>query len=288
VSGQITDGSARIVFFTDPDCPNGELFEMNATGTITPFGPSELALHICDLRRAGGALDSAFTVTGDAGTVSGTVITYGVSAQPPPQVATFHIELAVTSGTGRFGTPSGTIVLDGALNNAPPLVTGTASGSITYTPPRRDGPRRNVEGTMTGPGGFRFLGCDGVVSAIGNGTYAATGLGAGVYEFTICIDTSTFPIGFTGDITFTSKHGRATLTGAIDGAAVGPGGPTFPVTITGGTRRFAHTRGELMLGPFVQTDQHNCMPSLICFDWTDTARITGALRHVGPHWRWRN
>jgi hypothetical protein len=136
VTGSLTDGTARIVFFTDPSCPNGELFDLTGTGNVAPFGAGDLVLHICDRRRAGGVLDSSFTFTGASGSVSGTVATYGVVALPPPEVATFHIELTIASGTGRFTSPTGTIVLDGALHNPPsPQVTATASGAVTFTEP---------------------------------------------------------------------------------------------------------------------------------------------------------
>jgi hypothetical protein len=144
------------------------------------------------------------------------------------------------------------------------------------------GPSRTVEGTLTGPGGFRFLGCPGVVSSIGNGTYEARGLGSGTYEFTVCVDTSTFPVSFAGDMQFTESLG-STLTGTISGSFPGGSpGPSYTFTITEGTGRFARVGGELVIGPFVQTDQHNCTPALICFDWTDTAPITGTLTRV-PH-----
>lgn len=136
VSGSITDGTARIVIITDPTCANGELFDLTGTGDIAPFGASSLVLHVCDRRRAGGLLESSFTLTGAAGTVSGTVATYGVTALPPPEVANFHFELTIASGTGRFTSPSGTIVLDGALHFPPAApVTATVSGSVTFTEP---------------------------------------------------------------------------------------------------------------------------------------------------------
>jgi hypothetical protein len=149
-------------------------------------------------------------------------------------------------------------------------------------------PIRAVQGTMTGPGGFRFLGCAGVVSWVGTGTYEARALGSGTYDMTVCVNTSPFPIEFMGDIVFTTSGG-STLTGTLFGTFAGGGGvpgPSFTMTITGGTGRFARVGGELVLGPFVQSDQRNCNRALICFDWTDTAPINGALRLVKSS-RWR-
>jgi hypothetical protein len=163
------------------------------------------------------------------------------------------------------------------------VATSTTAGAASWTSQgasRAGAATRDVAGTMSGPGGFRFLGCDGVVSAIGSGTYEATGLGAGTYEFDVCINTSPFPIRFAGNIVFTTRNGGATLTGTIGGIFVGGPGPSFSVTVTGGTKRFAKTEGELVLGPFVKSNELNCTPALICFDWTDTARVTGTLRHV--------
>jgi hypothetical protein len=137
---------------------------------------------------------------------------------------------------------------------------------------------RNVSGTLTGPGGFRLEGC-GVISEIGSGTYAATGLGRGTYVFDVCI-TSTGPVTFDGTVTFTRSSG-ATLTGHIGGTFNGGSGPTFAVSVTGGTKRYAHAGGDLVIGPLGQSEEHNCDPRIgICLDWTDSGALTGTLRHV--------
>jgi hypothetical protein len=136
---------------------------------------------------------------------------------------------------------------------------------------------RNVSGTLTGPGGFRFEGC-GIISEIGQGTYAAKGLGEGTYAFDVCI-TSLSPITFVGTVTFTRRTG-ATLTGTISGTSTG--GATFLVTVTGGTGRYERTTGSLVIGPLIRSDQHNCEHAL-CLDWTDTGPLVGTLGHVRNH-----
>jgi hypothetical protein len=137
----------------------------------------------------------------------------------------------------------------------------------------------NVSGTLTGPGGFRQQGCNGIISEIGNGTYAAEGLGRGTYVFDVCI-TNTGPIAFDGTVTFRRRSG-ATVTGTIAGTLPSGGGPTFAVTVTGGTKRYARARGDLVIGPLAESAQHNCDPRVgICLDWTDTGPVTGTLRHV--------
>ena len=99
---------------------------------------------------------------------------------------------------------------------------------------------RKVDGTLTGPGGFRVTGC-GDVTKIGSGTFHAAGLGNGTYPFTVCIEV--FPvITFDGTITLTTAGG-ATLTGAIGGT--GAPEPTFDVVITGGAKQFASAAGAL-------------------------------------------
>jgi hypothetical protein len=152
VSGSFTVDTVKLVFFTDPSCPSGELFEMTGTGDITPFGAASLSLHICDLRRAGGALQSSFTLTADDGTVSGVVQSYLISAGAPPQVATFHFDLSVGAGTGAFAGATGAIALDGALTIPPlPPSAGTASGSVAYALPLPTPP--TVAGPVTGGNG---------------------------------------------------------------------------------------------------------------------------------------
>ena len=84
---------------------------------------------------------------------------------------------------------------------------------------------RKVDGTLTGPGGFRVTGC-GDVTKIGSGTFHAAGLGNGTYPFTVCIEV--FPvITFDGTITPTTAGG-ATLTGAIGGIVRDASGGVLP------------------------------------------------------------
>ena len=131
---------------------------------------------------------------------------------------------------------------------------------------------------MSGSGGFRLLGC-GVISEIGSGTYSATMLGRGTYTFTVCV-TTTPVITFAGTVVFTEGNG-ATLAGTIGGSFAGGAGPSFTVTVTDGTKRFSKVRGELVLGPFVQSNQTNCNPRVgVCLDWTDDGPIAGTIRRM--------
>jgi hypothetical protein len=150
-------------------------------------------------------------------------------------------------------------------------ITADAAGAVT----------RNVSGTLTGPGGFRSEGCNGIISEVGSGTYTTTGLGSGTYAFDVCITSS--PLAFAGTMTFTRRTG-ATLHGTIVGTVESGSGPLFTVTVTGGTRRYANARGTLMVGPLVESSPHNCDPRVgICLDWTDTGPIVGRLTHVRRH-----
>ena len=140
---------------------------------------------------------------------------------------------------------------------------------------------RQRSGTMTGPGAFEPKGC-GIISVVGHGTYTSTGLGQGTYVYDACV-LSTSPFDFEGTVTFTRRTG-ATLTGTIDGTVPGATQPNFVVTVTGGTRRYAHAVGELMIGPLAESDPTNCDPRIgICLHWTDTGPVTGTLRHVRRH-----
>jgi hypothetical protein len=142
------------------------------------------------------------------------------------------------------------------------------------------GHRRKVDGTLTGPGGFRFLGCDGTVTEIGSGAFRARGLTSGTYSFAVCVTVDS-GITFDGTITLTTAHGGM-LTGTISGSFTGGPGPVFDVAVTGGTKRFAHARGALTVGPLVESDLSNCNPHTgVCLDWTDTGPITGTITHVG-------
>ncbi|MEP6624137.1 MAG: hypothetical protein ABJC79_06825 [Acidimicrobiia bacterium] len=133
---------------------------------------------------------------------------------------------------------------------------------------------------MRGPGGLRFEGCGGVVSVIGSGAYSSVGLGTGTYQFDVCIvDTASFAV--RGTVSFTTRTG-AKLLGTIGGSI--PGGPStspYQVTVTGGTKRFRHARGSLVIGPLLEAQSHNCDPRTgFCLDWTDSGPLSGTLTHV--------
>jgi hypothetical protein len=138
--------------------------------------------------------------------------------------------------------------------------------------------RIQVDGALAGPGGFRSEGCGNIVE-FGYGSFHAPDLGHGIYQFSVCV-TVTGTITFDGTITLTIAHG-AKLTGDIGGTYSG-GGPTFDVTITGGTKKFAHARGALTVGPLAESNRRNCDPRTgLCWDWDDSGPITGTVTHVG-------
>jgi hypothetical protein len=151
---------------------------------------------------------------------------------------------------------------------------------LAFAPSAGAADSHNVEGTLTGPGGFRFITGCGVITEIGNGAFDAAAIGRGTYSFTVCIRTVTPTITFDGSIIFTG-NGGATLSGTIQGVFAGPPGPTFDVTLTDGTKRFTHVHGTLTVGPLTESNSFNCDFRVgICFDWTDTGPITGAVSHT--------
>jgi hypothetical protein len=158
-----------------------------------------------------------------------------------------------------------------------PVVTAGILMAVLVMPGTAGAAVRQVDGGMSGPGGFRQLGCAGTVSAIGNGTFAATGLGIGTYTFEVCISNVGSRFTFSGTARFTTRN-NAELRGTISGQS-GGGFPPFTFTVTSGTRRFKHAVGMLVLGPFTESNQTNCAHQ-ICSDWTDSGPIKGTLRHV--------
>jgi hypothetical protein len=139
---------------------------------------------------------------------------------------------------------------------------------------------RPVSGTITGPGGYRSEGCNGLISQIGSGTYTSRGLGHGSYTFDLCV-TSMSPVATTveGTMTFT-RTGGARITGTVDSTFPGGQPETFAVSITGGTRQYAHAHGQIVVGPLAATNQHNC-GGVFCLDWTDTSQFSGMIQRGG-------
>jgi hypothetical protein len=162
------------------------------------------------------------------------------------------------------------------------IVSGLLVGALVVPAEAAGAATREVSGTLTGPGGFVTGGCAGIISEFGSGTYSAKGLGTGTYRFDVCI-TDPGVLTFAGTATFTRRTG-ATLTGTIAGTFGGGPGPTFAVTVTGGTRRYAKAQGTLTIGPLVESNSTNCDPRVgVCLNWTDTGPVTGTLRHVRRH-----
>lgn len=158
------------------------------------------------------------------------------------------------------------------------VVVAVALGVVLAMPaPAAAASTRSVSGTMTGPGGFRFDGCGGIITQVGSGSFEASGLGRGTYTFRVCV-ISVSPITFEGTVRFTTNSG-ATLDGTIGNTNATQ--PRFEVTLTGGTKRFKRVAGQLIIGPLVQSNPTNCDPRVnICLDWTDNGPLTGELGRV--------
>jgi hypothetical protein len=135
VSGSFTVTSFNLNFYTDPNCFDGILLDMGMAGDISPFGPSTIAVHTCDLRPSSGPYVSSFTLTAANGTLTGTVPTLQVTALPPPQGAEIKFFIDVSGGTGLYAGVTGSITTDVTLylspNATPP---GTVTGTITGPP----------------------------------------------------------------------------------------------------------------------------------------------------------
>src|SRR4029079_9266363 len=92
----------------------------------------------------------------------------------------------------------------------------------------RVGLSQQVNGTLGGPGGYKYRGCR-TIGLFGTGTFQARHIGRGTSELERCVIAIVHqPITYEGVLAFTTKTG-ATLTGTIGGIAGGP----LAVTITG-------------------------------------------------------
>jgi hypothetical protein len=136
---------------------------------------------------------------------------------------------------------------------------------------------RNIEGTLSGAGGFRFTGC-GLVTVIGDGTFNAMGLGPGTYSFRVCVLSLNFPLATVDGTATLTTLGDAALTGTVNGTIDVSHGPRFDFTITGGTKQFTSAKGTITVGPLMQSDFTNCNPEFgICFDWHDAGPLTATI-----------
>jgi hypothetical protein len=152
------------------------------------------------------------------------------------------------------------------------LTTGGAAGAAT----------RGVDGTMSGPGGFRSATCaGGTADEFGSGSYAASALGIGTYTFDACITQGGSGFTFSGTAKFVTRSG-AKLRGTIGGTFSGSGSPSFTVQVRSGTKRFVRATGSLVLGPLASSNETNCAHG-ICADFTSSGPVTGTLHHVVKH-----
>jgi hypothetical protein len=154
------------------------------------------------------------------------------------------------------------------------FVIGAGPADAAKRPPKA----KAVTGTYTGEAGFEFGVCP-LVGYTSAGTYEAKRLGTGTYSLNTCAEVPG-QVHLTGTIVFVTRKG-ARLNGTID-ALLDSGLSNVPVTLTGGTKRFAGATGSLVLA-ITQSNQRNCDPRVgICFNWTEHAAITGTITKARP------
>jgi hypothetical protein len=130
---------------------------------------------------------------------------------------------------------------------------------------------KNVKGGFVGAGGFVVEGsCPFLVYSSG-GTYRAKHLARGTYVLHMCV-TNVSPIHVVG--TFDLLASRGQVHGTID-AELSNGLEAVPVTIAGGTGRFAGAGGNLVLS-IEQFNETNCEPNLVCLNWDERGTINGS------------
>lgn len=140
------------------------------------------------------------------------------------------------------------------------------------------GHRLHVDGTFHGTGAF-VVQCTGVTQT-GSGTFHDPVVGRGGYDFHMCVRLFDHPITFLGAYTLSTPG--AVLNGTISGTYDPHVGLILPVTITGGTGRFARARGTITVGPIREHDFTNCDPTgTSCVNWKDSGPITGTITRVG-------
>jgi hypothetical protein len=112
-----------------------------AQGDIAPFGASTLAYHFC-LTAPSPPLylqpllpGATASITTASGAVSGTLTGTQNGLSGPDGRFPYHFSLAVTGGSGAFSGATGTIVLDGSFAVAAQNITGTASGTVSFSAP---------------------------------------------------------------------------------------------------------------------------------------------------------
>jgi hypothetical protein len=133
---------------------------------------------------------------------------------------------------------------------------------------------KTVTGSFHGAGGYVFDDSSCTASSIASvGTYRAKHLGRGTYAFRICL-TSDNALHAVGTFELVTRAG-AQLHGAID-TDVTNGLHGLPVTITGGTGRFAAATGNLVLD-IVMFNERNCTRNNICLSWDERGTITGTI-----------
>ena len=138
VSGSYSGPGSLVASCADPENELG--VNGTATGDIAPFGASTLAYTFCQAvvgppYVAPLSPGSTASITSASGSVSGTLTGTVNGLTDADGRFPYDFSLAVTSGTGAFSGATGTILLKGSFAVAASNISGTASGTVSYSPP---------------------------------------------------------------------------------------------------------------------------------------------------------
>ncbi len=137
---------------------------------------------------------------------------------------------------------------------------------------------KTVSGEIDGAGGFVFDGSCPLIIYASSGTYRAKHLGRGTYALHMCI-TSTALLHAVGTFDLTTRR-KAQLHGTIETDLLPTPLQGIPVTVAGGTDRFAGATGTLTLD-IMQFNETGCDPRVsVCFFWDEHGTIGGTIT---PH-----
>jgi hypothetical protein len=159
---------------------------------------------------------------------------------------------------------------------------GIATAIVLLPPGIAGAAPRQVNGGVSGQGHYAPPTCGGLINVAGSGTFAAADLGIGTYTYNVCVTDQGSAFRVEGTAAFTTRSG-ANLRGTINSTITAGQQATYPVVVTGGTRRFRHAVGTLSMGPLVQSDDTDCVTPGVCSAWCERGPLTGALRRVPPH-----
>ncbi|QXC62657.1 hypothetical protein KSP35_07640 [Aquihabitans sp. G128] len=144
-------------FDGDQDCGLDVDVTQDATLTLAAGGEAQLHLAYC-LAPFDPAValtptyDGTFTIAGDAGTVSGTLVGTVAAAAGPGATFATHLVLTASSGTGDLAGATGELTFDGAAGFGASTLEGTLAGSLTIGEPPATAPSTAppTSGTLVG------------------------------------------------------------------------------------------------------------------------------------------